>query len=44
MLGHNLGLTHWGMDEDAVAERKPNYPSAMNYSYLFSKGGSSDNQ
>ncbi|MBI5481983.1 MAG: hypothetical protein HY906_24220 [Deltaproteobacteria bacterium] len=43
MLGHNLGLTHFGADEDAVAKRKPTYPSVMNYSYLFTKAGSPDN-
>jgi hypothetical protein len=42
-LGHNLGLQHWGADADGVAERKPNYPSLMNYTYSNSKNGSLNN-
>ncbi len=41
-LGHNLGLHHGGGDD---TNYKPNYPSAMNYSFQFTGvlGGSAPN-
>lgn len=32
-LGHQIGLEHWGRNEAGLANRKPHYPSIMNYTY-----------
>ncbi|HEY3354411.1 MAG TPA: hypothetical protein VGQ83_14260 [Polyangia bacterium] len=38
-LGHQLGLQHWGASSAGDVNRKPNYPSLMNYAYQDQRNG-----
>jgi hypothetical protein len=42
-IGHQLGLEHWGTNSAGMMNRKPNYPSLMNYTYSKFLSGSPAN-